>query len=613
MLNIKYTEKLIDSADVVSFDLYGTLIKRKVSKSTNVFDIVEKRYNMLIPCGVSNFREKRIFAEKKCRKNSKSEITLEQIYEELNKVYNCDMSKIMNIEREVEIQLSYVSEEVLKLYYYAVKKNKKVFLISDMYLNEKFIRNILYKNGVTDGSLYVSSQYGYTKSSGMLYDIIREKEKININDKWIHIGDNLKSDIIRAYQHHIHPVWIKNKISVNDDIYLCIESKSELKAFGYNIIGPLMAGFVSWLHQEFIDNKIKKVFFFSREGWFIKTCYEAFFENSSLEKKYLYVSRKSLITPILSEKEIFGNISRFRPIGIKNAYEYLLSMGFEKSEAETFLIEHCIDKNSKADKIFCVREELRDELSKINRDRAELLNEYFQNQGVNGRIATVDVGWTGTMQVALETNLNIHNIEHDVYGFFLAQRPEMEDIILYGIKNKGWLCDFKGPKRIQDILLSGTCLLELIFMAPHGTTIGYSKDEDGKVEPVLAQNEYENNFKAISIIQESAVAFLNDYKKLYCGLIVNSKEDFFGRLRRFLCNPDRNLAKTFGEMPFYDSGIHRIAPQVKALRIISFIKGYNISFWKTGYLKRNFRIKLPYMAIYRVTRIIGLKFRKIKG
>ena len=71
--------------DVISFDLFDTLIKRDVPAPQTVFSLTESMYNSNFPCGqVCNFLNERKRAEKNARKRSvHKEITLDEIYEEL--------------------------------------------------------------------------------------------------------------------------------------------------------------------------------------------------------------------------------------------------------------------------------------------------------------------------------------------------------------------------------------------------------------------------------------------------------------------------------------------------------------------------------------------------
>lgn len=66
--------KEIKNYDIVSFDIFDTLLKRNVKEPTDVFSYMEKKYQ------INGFREKRIEAEKAARKKKNGlEISLEPI------------------------------------------------------------------------------------------------------------------------------------------------------------------------------------------------------------------------------------------------------------------------------------------------------------------------------------------------------------------------------------------------------------------------------------------------------------------------------------------------------------------------------------------------------
>lgn len=72
--------KKIKNYDIVSFDIFDTLLKRNVKEPTDVFSYMEKKYQ------IDGFCEKRIEAEKTARKKKNGlEVTLKDIYTEPKK------------------------------------------------------------------------------------------------------------------------------------------------------------------------------------------------------------------------------------------------------------------------------------------------------------------------------------------------------------------------------------------------------------------------------------------------------------------------------------------------------------------------------------------------
>lgn len=166
---------------VVSFDIFDTLLKRNVSKPTDVFGYIEQKF------GIENFKQKRIEAERIARSQSfDSEISLMDIYNQ----YGIDYS---NVELQAESELLTLNQDMFLVFQEAVK-NKTVILTSDMYLPETFIVDILNREGITGyHKLYLSSTVGVTKNNGKIFDLIIEDLCINRTDI-IHIGNSFHSD-----------------------------------------------------------------------------------------------------------------------------------------------------------------------------------------------------------------------------------------------------------------------------------------------------------------------------------------------------------------------------------------------------------------------------------
>ena len=81
---LKRLLRQIDKVDVVSFDIFDTLLKRNVRHPKDVFNLVESKYNAESSVELKDFRSQRVLAECKARENAtKEDITLDDIYTNL--------------------------------------------------------------------------------------------------------------------------------------------------------------------------------------------------------------------------------------------------------------------------------------------------------------------------------------------------------------------------------------------------------------------------------------------------------------------------------------------------------------------------------------------------
>ncbi len=184
--------------DYVSFDIFDTLLKRKVSHPSDVFALVGERYKN------TEFKNKRIMAEKVARKHvSGEEVTLEDIYKELGDEYE----DYKRYELQTEIELLSANPPLYEVYQYCREQGKHIIITSDMYLPESFLNKILHKNGIEYERCFVSSEYGVQKITGNLFR--KELEVLHISpSEIIHIGDSIRADAIGAWRAGIKFVLI---------------------------------------------------------------------------------------------------------------------------------------------------------------------------------------------------------------------------------------------------------------------------------------------------------------------------------------------------------------------------------------------------------------------
>ena len=181
---------IIDECDVVSFDMYDTLVFR----AAPVFEYMSALLK------VSDFAAKRIMAEKSCG-SKKRGYTIYDIYESMPVV-----SPLLEI--ELEIQIAIRNNEMKEVYDYAKKKGKHIVLTSDMYLPKKILDRILSKIEIDVENTYVSCDHKKSKSEGDLYEVLKNDYP---NMKILHIDDNSVC-VKRAFEHKIVSYLYKCKV-----------------------------------------------------------------------------------------------------------------------------------------------------------------------------------------------------------------------------------------------------------------------------------------------------------------------------------------------------------------------------------------------------------------
>lgn len=194
----------IDNYDYVSFDIFDTLIKRNVKNPENVFDIIEQK-NVL-----KDFKKKRLQAQKKAIQNTKrEEITLNEIYKNFENISEYEKNSLFKLEVDTEKDVCSKKNEIFEIYRYCLEHDKKIYIISDMYLPLYVIENILKENGYERyDRIVLSSDVMYTKRTGSIFKFVLKSDKID-NRKIVHIGDHPLSDYINPRKFGIQSILIR--------------------------------------------------------------------------------------------------------------------------------------------------------------------------------------------------------------------------------------------------------------------------------------------------------------------------------------------------------------------------------------------------------------------
>lgn len=132
--------KLIEKADIVSFDVFDTLISKDVKNANMIFQFMERTIAFENKKPIKDFTLLRKEAEKKAMQKYTGKATIRQIYEELKHNSNLTDGQIeylLHMEENLELILCSPKYEGRVLFEYCFWKNKKILLISDMYLSKK--------------------------------------------------------------------------------------------------------------------------------------------------------------------------------------------------------------------------------------------------------------------------------------------------------------------------------------------------------------------------------------------------------------------------------------------------------------------------------------------
>ena len=150
-MNIKKIIRKIDKYEYVSFDIFDTIIKRNISKPTDLFQIAFNLSYFENEDIRQKFIKDRIQCEKELWNKDNKNFTFNSIYDLLLKKYSYEkklLDKLKNEELKWEVELCEKNYAFIDVFNYCINNNKKVVFISDMYLSKKYIEKILNKNDI---------------------------------------------------------------------------------------------------------------------------------------------------------------------------------------------------------------------------------------------------------------------------------------------------------------------------------------------------------------------------------------------------------------------------------------------------------------------------------
>lgn len=383
--------------------------------------------------------------------------------------------------------------------------------------------------------------------------------------------------------------------------------------FGYEVFGVVLYGFCRWLFEELEKGKVKKVLFFSRDGHIMKEAFDLFPKSQEFEDEYVYVSRRSLRVPQLwienkSRKDLIiptryiSLEDLFSSIGI-NIDDYENTV--RKSGLDKHQIIHAEDLDNA--KISNLIDNIWTDVIQNSKSEYKALQQYIEQFNLNGEVAVVDIGWRGSMQSFLQRILDTYKDGVRLSGYYITLSGDF----IHGQKMKGYLGNVDDQGSGCNLLRGYVGLLELLFSYEEGSVEKY--DISGTVpKPVLYESEYTNleegfyDYENIKRLQKGALDFVKmavaDEKMSAMNIDYNMA---FSVIESFANNPSMDNVQMFDRFSFLNNATvyHLIEsrPFDHYLKYPSDLKkDLYLSRWRTGFLRKVFRIDLPYHAMFRM-------------
>lgn len=567
----------IDKADIISFDIFDTLIMRKIFSPEDVFRLLEQRADAEL--GVhTNISQIRATIASQCE----SCATISEIYGAIKKQTNLSDKNIVDIQRlekDTDLQLCIARQDIADLYEYSISSGKEVYLISDMYYTTDDIKNILSKCGLTildNEHIWISCEKKIDKVSGSMWkvysSIIAEKER---KHRCLHIGDNVKGDVDNPKKYGIDTYYIMsgkdmlmnssisqlasfvNTVSdsiclglvvaklFNSPFKLCSTkgnvSFDESKIYGYCVYGPLLEKFLIWLYFNSRKDGIDKLLFFARDGYFLEKDYkivsELLDDGYRQEWCYLPISRRLMYMATIESEDDFKSVVEFPYVGTFSEY---MKSRFEiiVTEATSEYNDRQINAVGDGEKLLeWIKPYKEDIIKEVERERKNYLR-YLKESGNVGQVksyGTVDLGYYGTNQYYLQRLTGIKTEGYCLYSCLAKDNAYINDISMKGCFQYG--NDYKAEK---SFVRQKNMYIETFLTAPHGM-VRYIDDKGNAVcEP---DKKSQQNFDIKQRVNDGVVEFICDY--------INSYKEIINTKSSMHIKPMENRTKSIEDILFY--------------------------------------------------------------
>lgn len=534
----------IDQADIVSFDIFDTLIMRKIFSPEDVFRLLGEKIKaeLKLDCNITGIRAQ---VAAKCGPFA----TINEIYEKIKKQIDLtdkNISDIMQLEKKTDMDLCIARKDIAELYEYCIESGKEVYLISDMYYTLQDIKRLLDKCGLSvidDRHIWISCEKKKDKISGSLWK--EYSSVVGKNAKCIHIGDNKIGDIENSKKYGINSYYVMsgkdmlmnsslselaaNVNTVSDSICLGLViaklfnspfalcstngkvSYDDSEIYGYCVYGPLLEKFLIWLYYNSRKDGIDKLLFFARDGYFLEKDYKIVSEllNDGYKQDWCYlpISRRLIYMATMKSEDDLKRVVAFPYVGtfadyMKSRFEITVT------DATAEYNDRQINAVGDSQNILNWIQPYKDKIMEQAKRERENYLDYLKSDGdmqAGLSYGTVDVGYYGTNQYYLQ---RLTGIKTKGYCFYSCLSNKNE-YVKY-ISMKGCFQYDKDYDADESLIRKKAIYVETFITAPNG--MAKYIDEENNV--VCENNKKSQQYFSIKeTVNNGVVKFILDYLK----------------------------------------------------------------------------------------------------
>lgn len=505
------------------------------------------------------------------------------------------ISHCRDLELALELSVQQPIAATLDMLRAEKEKGKKIYLVSDFYLDKQSIIHFATYHGFADifENFFVSSENKRTKKEGRAYDVVVARLGLDVK-KTIMLGDNAHSDIAMStarglFAHHL-PVD-QHRYDANllaDHERLSIEKKInqviDEDKFSFNWISGAIYLFTRRLYWALATKKANNVYFFAREGEFLQKAFDKYQATlppdfARINSHYMYVSRRATYLPSLGplgsstfNKLLYqyGSCSLSAFLKSINLDQYISDLkrrfpqvNFEEQHLNIAALPGFIAL-MKDDEFKAIYDRERNEQNTYLNEYCDALMAEKRDESVH----VVDVGWKGSIQDNL-AKVTQRNMTGYYFGILDGAECHKNNI------KEGLLFDHQWGQRVGDDMFNEFRAGFEVFMgASHGSLKRYGDSVENFV--------FDHNDAELALYHEQIAPFQERALQQFGR---------FARIERIYSVSDHEISKAIKKA--YFRGV--MLPSKHELEKFSSIKHYeNFGVFNFSTFGQNKRSALSY-------------------
>mgnify|MGYP005840486219 CR=1 FL=1 len=498
-------------------------------------------------------------------------------------------AKLADLETRQEIAVAYVDGRIRPLLS-RTARTQRLFL-SDFYMGADRLAMILhhYVPPVTAAECFVSCDHRVNKRSGRLFTLVEAQRSVSAS-RHTHVGDNRLTDVavpaalgIRAILHRngreerkraryarrfrqrpesLRPYVHSLRRTVRKACHAPPDRSGPARTM-FNLgseYSLLFCGYVLRAIERAIQLGVERVYYFTREGAFLRAIHDAIRSASPLgvdipPSEILEVSRIATFLPSLREVSANELMRLWNLYSTQSMQALFRTLAIEAEPFTPFLHrngltwEEAVVHPWQDPRVlaFLGTESVASRIQESIEQRRRLLLRYLAARGFGMErrpTLIVDIGWRGTIQ----DNLALILPDTTIHGCYLGLQPLLNEQPPNVVKfSFGPDANTDGPSAALPIRYVPA--LEMLTNSPEGSVVGYEEHGDRVVAVKMAEasedrvyHEYCRHFQDGVL---AGVAPFCDWVRRHAVTSVEFRPEACAMLGRLMQNPPRILTKAF--------------------------------------------------------------------